>query len=327
MASKRSLGLAIAVVVVILLALWLVDVQEVRDIIAGMDPTLALLSVGFLFAGIFLIDVRWHYLLARIPRFRRLAHATHVSFIVPLVSPIPNAPIRPIITGLNTEATIPQAASAIMVERMIAQIMRLTTIILAIMLGVQAEVSSGALLKSGGIAVGVLALFLLAVRFSEQVVAALDALLGRAPGIKDAWRLKITNMVREALAHGGGMKELVLATGMTLIMWSLFYLFHLMIALAMPLDVDLQTRMTIAMGALALTPPSAPAMFGIYHVSQIAPMLALGLADLETLLPYSLVLYFVQLIVWSALTLWGLRALNMRFRDLFRFRETAQTAE
>ncbi len=322
-APKRSAGLTIVVVIAaILVAFWLVDVQEIREIIAGTNPTLALLGVGFLLLGILLIDARWHYLLARMPDFKRLAHATHVSYIVPTVSPIPNTFVRPVITGLNTKATVPQAASAMVVERMIAQIMRLVAIILAVMLGAQAELSPGALLKSAGFAVGVLALFLLAVRFADSVVAAVDALLGRMPGVKEAWREKITGMVRDSLAHGGGMKELVISTGMTLIMWSFFYLFHLMIALAMPLDVDLQTRLAIAMGALALTPPSAPAMLGIYHISQVAPMLALGLADLDTLLPYSLMLYFVQLIIWSVLMLWGLRALNMRFRDLFDFRQT-----
>ena len=297
---------------------FFIDMKQVASVIVKANWLMITVGVVFLLLGIALIDFRWWRLLSKVPAFRRLIHATHVSFIVPILSPIPNIPIRVITTGVGTRATIPQATTAIMVERMIAQIMRIIAFILAVLLGAQAEVNPGSLLKSFGIAVGVMALFLLAVRYYEKIVAGTDALLRKAPFIKDDWRQKIVTMVYEALAYGGDMRQLILATGVTLVMWALFFFFHLLVIMALPLNLSLGTQLTIAMGALALTPPSAPAMLGIYQFSQIGPNLILRLGSFEQLLPYSLMLYGIQVLVWLALTIWGLRVLDIRFKDLFR---------
>ena len=319
-----SIGILLALLAV---SSFFIDMKQVASVIVKANWLMIAVGVVFLLLGIALIDFRWWRLLSKVPAFRRLIHATHVSFIVPILSPIPNIPIRVITTGVGTRATIPQATTAIMVERMIAQIMRIIAFILAVLLGAQAEVNPGSLLKSFGIAVGVMALFLLAVRYYEKIVAGTDALLRKAPFIKDDWRQKIVTMVYEALAYGGDMRQLILATGVTLVMWALFFFFHLLVIMALPLNLSLGTQLTIAMGALALTPPSAPAMLGIYHVSMLVPMLALKLAPLDALLPFSLLLWGIQAVVWMILTFWGLQALDMRFADLFRIEREFKNEE
>ena len=86
----------------------------------------------------------------------------------------------------------------------------------------------------------------------------------------------------------------------------------------MPLGLDQHESITIALGTLALTPPSAPAMLGIYQLSQIGPNLVLRLGSFEQLLPYSMLLYFIQALVWLFLTIWGIQVLDIHWRDLFR---------
>jgi hypothetical protein len=319
-----SLGILVGLLII---SSFFIDLGEAFSLIFHANWPLVGVGVLFLLVGILLIDFRWWYLLARIPRFWRVFHASNVSFIVPILSPIPNTPIRVVTTGVATKATIPQATTAMVIERSIAQIMRLTAIILAVQMGAQVTLTAGYIVKTVAMALGIIGLFLLAMRYADAVVRAVDALLKRLPFIKEETRIKIAGMVAEALVHGGSMKEMIIATGMTLVMWSIFFIFHLLVILAMPIDLPLIDRMTIAMGALALTPPSAPAMFGIYHASQILPMLALNLGPLEVLLPYSLLLYFIQAIVWLILTLWGLRKLDMRFADLFRISSAIKEEE
>jgi hypothetical protein len=187
-------------------------------------------------------------------------------------------------------------------------------------MGAQVELTVAYIIKTVVLALGIIGLFLLAMRYADAVSRGADAILRRLPFIKEGLRERIITMLQQALAHGGSMTEVLIATGVTVIMWTLFFFFHFLIITAMPIELSTIDRMTVAMGALALTPPSAPAMFGIYHASQILPMLALNLATLEVLLPYSLLLYFIQAIVWLALTLWGLKNLDMKFADLFRIR-------
>jgi len=320
--SNRSSWITGAILILLIIATaFFVDVNEMVRIMLHSNVWLILAGVTFLLGGIFLIDVRWWYLLGRKPSFKRTAHAANVSFIVPILTPAPNYIVRVVTTGVATEATLPQATTSMIVERMIAQIMRITTIVLAISLGVQSTMSPASMLRSIGVSFAVLAGYLLAIRFSTSVTTTLDNGLAHIPRLSAAWRTKIIGSVQEGLSIDVGMVELLIALGVTLIMWSLFFLFHFMVILAMPLNLDAHANITIALGALALTPPSAPAMLGIYQLSQVGPNLILRLGSLEELLPYSLMLYFIQAIVWMGLTVWGLREMDMGFIDLFRIRQ------
>ena len=318
--DNRSWWISIALILalVVLTALF-VDVEEMIQVMRNTNPALVLVGVIFLLFGIAIIDFRWWYLLSRRASFKRLMHVTHVSYLVPMITPIPNYISRVVITSTSTELSLPQATTGMVVERMIAQIMRITTIVLAISLGAQSELSAASMIRSVAIAVGVLIAYLLAIKYSAAVTAGVHRLLV-AIRLKEAWTEKITAMVRDALCTNVRMQELLLTLGVTIVMWTCFFFFHFLVILAMPLGLDAHARATIAMGTLALTPPSAPAMLGIYQLSQIGPSVILKFGEVEDLLPYSLMLYFIQLIVWMALTLIGLRALKMRFVDLFRIR-------
>jgi hypothetical protein len=327
--KKTNLSYWIAGIVIaalIALTAFFVDVQAMMQVVLHTNPLLVLAGVVFLLGGVFLIDLRWWYLLGRKEEFGRLAHATNASYIVPILTPIPNYISRVVITGMATEVTFPQATTGMMVERMIAQIMRITTIVLAISLGVQSSMSPASMFRSILFSIAVLAGYLLAIHFSTPLLQTLDKWLGKMPKLNDKHRTKIVDIIRDALSIDVGTRDLLIALGMTVIMWTLFFLFHFMVILAMPLGLDMHANVTIALGALALTPPSAPAMLGIYQLSQVGPNLVLRLGSLEQLLPYSLVLYFIQAIVWLALTLWGLRALNMGFIDLFRQSKKGQAS-
>ncbi len=317
--SNRSNLIAVIIIVALLVATVLfVDVGQMIQVMLHTNYALVLVGVIFLLGGIALIDVRWWYLLGREPAFKRLGHATNASYIVPILTPIPNYISRVVITGMATEATLPQATTSMMVERMIAQIMRITTIVLTIALGVQSTMSPASMVRSILLSFAVLAGYLLAIRYAGQVISGVEKGVTKIPRLSDKTRGKIVSIIREALSVDIGMKDLLFAVGMTIVMWTLFFLFHFMVILAMPLGLDMHSNITIALGALALTPPSAPAMLGIYQISQVGPNLILRLGSLEQLLPYSLMLYFIQAIVWMILTVWGLRKLDMSFVDLFR---------
>ncbi len=317
--NKSWIISGILILVLVILTALFVDVQEMIQVMRSTNPLLVLAGIFFLLLGIALIDFRWWYLLSRRPGFRRTMHATHTSYIVPILTPIPNYISRVIITATATEASLPQSTTAMLVERMIAQIMRISTIVLAISLGVQSELSTTSMIRSVGISFAVLLAYLIAIRYAEAVTRGVANIL-TAIKLKPGWVEKITAMVHDALSTDVGMKELILAVAVTIIMWTFFFLFHFLVILAMPLGLSLHSQVTIALGALALTPPSAPAMLGIYQISQIGPNLILRLGEFDDLLPYSLMLYFLQLIVWTLLTLWGLHALKMKFIDLFRLR-------
>ncbi len=296
------------------------------EVLRQTNPTLVLIALLFLLFGIAIIDIRWWYLLSRQPPFSSTLHATHVSYLVPMVTPIPNYISRVFLTSAATKIPLPQATTAMVVERMIAQIMRISTIVLAISLGVQSELSFASMARSLLLSLIVLALYLFAIRYDESIANRVHALTLHV-GMREKSADRIGRAVRDALHSDVGMKELLVAIAITIAMWTFFFLFHFLVILAMPLTMDVHAKATIALGALALTPPSAPAMLGIYQISQIGPNLVLRLGALEDLLPYSLMLYFLQLLIWMTLTIWSLSKLDMRFRDLFRFRHPPANEE
>ena len=317
--SRRGWWISGALILALLtLTALFVDVQEMLQVIRGTNLALVLAGIAFLLLGIAIIDMRWWHLLSRRESLRRIAHVTHASYIAPILTPIPNYISRVVITSAAADISLPQATTGMVVERMIAQIMRISAIVLAIALGAQSELSPASMARSVAMAVAVLIAYLLAIQFAAQVTAAMHRLLTWMR-LREARIEKITAMVRDALCTNVGMKELLLTLAITIVMWTFFFLFHYLVILAMPLGIDAHARATIAMGALALTPPSAPAMLGIYQISQIGPGLILQFGRFEDLLPYSLLLYFLQLIVWMALTLVGLSALKIPFIAIFRF--------
>ena len=323
--SLRTWIISAAVIIgLLVLTALFVDVEAMWQVIRGTHPLLVLAGIFFLLLGIALIDVRWWYLLGRPRAWRRLVHATHISYLVPILTPIPNYVSRVVLTPVATPVSLPQATTGMVVERMIAQIMRIATLILAISLGVQSEMSMASMARSVGLSLLVLGGYLLAIRYVDALTRGVARGLLKLR-VSQAWRDKITGMLQDALSIDVGMKELILALLMTVVMWTFFFLFHFLVMLAMPLGLDAHAQVTIALGALALTPPSAPAMLGIYQISQIGPNLILRLGEFEDLLPYSLMLYFLQLLVWLLLTLWGVRVLKMRLSDIFRINRSFKT--
>ncbi len=325
--NHRRWGLSAALVVALIIAtVVFVDAPSMLEVLRQTNPTLVLIALLFLLFGIAIIDIRWWYLLSRQSPFSSTLHATHVSYLVPMVTPIPNYISRVFLTSAATKIPLPQATTAMVVERMIAQIMRISTIVLAISLGVQSELSFASMARSLLLSLIVLALYLFAIRYDESIANRVHALTLHV-GMREKSADRIGRAVRDALHSDVGMKELLVAIAITIAMWTFFFLFHFLVILAMPLTMDVHAKATIALGALALTPPSAPAMLGIYQISQIGPNLVLRLGALEDLLPYSLMLYFLQLLIWMTLTIWSLSKLDMRFRDLFRFRHPPANEE
>jgi hypothetical protein len=71
----------------------------------------------------------------------------------------------------------------------------------------------------------------------------------------------------------------------------------------------------ISLGSLALVPPSASTLPGIFQVSMVAPLALMGY-DTALLTSYSLVLNTITLIVVILLGIWGTLASGLTLRQL-----------
>jgi hypothetical protein len=105
---------------------------------------------------------------------------------------------------------------------------------------------------------------------------------------------------------------------LSIVTWSFFYLYHILALAALDHDLPAATMAGMAMLALAVAPPSAPAMIGIYHGVVIGALSVAFPADLSLIAAYALLLHAIQLVIWGVLGLWGLSRLDFRLGDLIR---------
>lgn len=99
-------------------------------------------------------------------------------------------------------------------------------------------------------------------------------------------------------------------------MWGFFLLFYA--SGFQSLGQDLGARQILSMSAvvLAILPPSAPAMIGIYQGAIVAILLPFGYFDVNIATAYALLVFGAQLMVWIILGIWGLKRTELKISNL-----------
>jgi hypothetical protein len=83
-----------------------------------------------------------------------------------------------------------------------------------------------------------------------------------------------------------------LATGLftSVLAWALFFGYHYLVLLALDVSLTTEQMLLLTFGSLAMVPPSAPTLPGIFHAQIVIPFAALGFASSD-LTAYSIVLF------------------------------------
>ena len=147
-------------------------------------------------------------------------------------------------------------------------------------------------------------------------------LLGRLPRITEDDAGRWLEHLIDGLNGVSSLRGLFIALVYSVITWTFFWGYHYLSLLALHPDLPTEQLLGISLGSLALVPPSATTLPGIFQISMVAPLALMGY-DTVLLTSYSLVLNTLSLIIVVVLGVWGTFASGLTLRQLVYRTEAA----
>lgn len=317
--SPRQVMALTAVAVLILLAVLavFVDWGLVLRMMANADRPLLAASIVMLFLGYGAYAARWRFVLARRPRYSAVFHTANAGTMVNMLLPgRPGDAARVLLLAGKTGTPVFTAASSIVVERWYEQIMRLAALGGALVFGAGAQASLLPMLGSVGYLVGSFILMVFMLRRRDWVLASIPPLIARLPRLEEP---QVRHWLAELIAGLDGVasvRSLSVALVWSALTWAFFWGFHFLCLLSLHPAMAPNQLLAISLGSLALAPPSATTLPGVYQMSVVVPLALVGY-NRDLLTTYSLVMNIVEMAVVLLLGAWGAFAAGLTLHQLF----------
>jgi hypothetical protein len=330
-------GLLALFLLVWLVLSWLGDARRVFDILGQTAWRLLLPSAVVLLLAYALHAWRWQQALAAsVTRVRQLPatglmaaggpgrHLADglavmgVSSLLAILTPLPDVSLKVVTTGEATDASMTEASTAVVVERLLMILVRLITLILAVALLAAGNADSlVTILLGAAVIIAALGLTFWIVLHPHEAVEKM-AWLRRLPYSERVPLEKtVANMVRK-LAMTAAPGQFARSLAIYALIWLLGGLFHLIVLAALPVEVPIRTALTIAAALLVVLPPATPTMVGIYQGVGATLLTGLRLLDSNTAVAYVILLQIPQIVCWLGLGLWGHRYTDLHIRELLQ---------
>lgn len=315
---KYWLAVLIIAAVILVFTVW-IDPAEIVAVIRQADWRYLAAAGLFLLAGLLMLSLRWRFLLHNQAAYRDVLKSDGMSFFTTSLAPIPAPPLRVITISQISPVTLTAATSGMVVDRLLEQLMRLSCLLLALFLYAQLLISPVALAGNlVGLLLGFLLLFWL-MRYPDQAVAVLSGWLGRIPRLGSARAHSLVSNLVQGFVLAGTPARFLLALLLSVVMWLCFFVFQALVLTALGQGLDVRQTAALALATLAIAPPSAPAMPGVYHSVVVASLSLLGVLDATVLTAYAILAHLLQFGYWMTVGIWGLSTSNLRLGELLRF--------
>jgi uncharacterized protein (TIRG00374 family) len=285
------------ITLIIIIFLVFIDIDEVIQIIKRSDLRyLFTASLAFI-GGLILFAVRWQYLLAGKPKFLSTFYASCVGHMLNILFPIRVGDVgRIIMLGKKESIPISEVTSSFFIERLLEQLFRLITLGIAVYVGIGLTISPYSL--AFGLALTGTIIFGLSwlVNHPERALKIFPQLISKIPKVTEKKAYEIVDGLLDGLSSVSSTRRMIQAIGLTLAVWTSFWLFNYLSLLALNIDLDSQQMLILSLGALGLAPPSAPTSPGIFHASVVVPLSVSGVAE-EVLTSYAIIMHASHM-VW-----------------------------
>jgi uncharacterized protein (TIRG00374 family) len=281
-----------------------------------------LLLIGYIFYAI-----RWRYLMNNIPDLPPVYHTANVGNMVNTLLPLrPGEPVRVLLLSSKGKPPALMAASSIVVERWLETILRIAALGGAFIYGAGAAVS-GLTIAGSMLFLAFSFIFMIwLVRYRETALRLIPAWLDHLPRVKEAQARQGLSHLIDGLNTVSSPRRMLVALIHSIITWTFFWGFHYLCLLALQPNLSVEELLGISLGSLALVPPSATTLPGIFQVSMVAPLALMGY-NTALLTSYALVLNTITMVVVVALGVWGTFATGLSLRQLAAQAEAAALEE
>jgi hypothetical protein len=302
----QILGGVVVIGAIVALFVWFVDLAAVGQALKTADFPLLLLASLLLLLGLLFYAMRWRLLLGNKPSLGQTFHAGNIGHAGNIIVPArAGEAMRIVVLGRSGAVSYTEATSSFVVERLFEQLLRLMALVTAVAVGAGIELSPGSILGGVAVLVGAFAAILWMVRQRDRVLDGWPRKFARLPNItEDGARRSLTDLL-DNLTAVSEPKQLLQVMSTSLLAWGFFWGFFYATLLALGEGFPPVDRLAVSLGALALSPPSAPTQPGIFHASVVVPLAAVGF-DEVALTAYAVLLHILEMVWMIGLALWGL---------------------
>lgn len=209
--SRKKRWLIIGgVTLLLILFVLVVDLQEIAELLSQTSWGLWLIGAAFLVAGYVVNTLRWRYVLAGRPDFKLLFCSDSVAYMSNMVTPIPAVASRVVTTGRITSASIPQATSGMVIDRVLETTMRLIAFILILsLLAIRQSKATSAIVSYLTIVVLAVSLLAWVSKHQQLVIDKLVRWLSRLPRLSEERIRSTVGALLQNLASAGSTSRLI----------------------------------------------------------------------------------------------------------------------
>ena len=301
----------------LILFIFLVEIDALILLFRTIDWRCLLGATTVLLVGYLLLTVRLRYILFNRTGWWNTFYAVSISYMLHIALFVPAMVGKVMAIGRITSASVPQASSGILIERLLEQVMRVSAGILVAALVANMQTSSNVAVGGGGFLLLIMfgAIFL-AMRHPDQVVNSVAPRLGRVQYFnEDQVRTAATSMI-QGLEAISSASRLIVSLLLSYATWACFFVFQYLVLAALPLDMPTDKMLLIAAVVLTVMPPSINVMFIVYQVAVTVLLVTFQLTDTTTAITYAITLHLIQMICWIVLGSWSMRQTDSSFSQL-----------
>lgn len=318
--TNRIFGTSLVIVLIIVLFILFIDFEVVIREIRDANPILLVGASAMLIFGLTAYAARWRALLQKKPTLLFTFHASNAGHAGNILLPFrAGEPLRILIMGTNENVSLTESTSSFVVERLFEQLMRFTAFGIAIIAGLGLKLSTGSII--GGVAFLVFGFGAIGWLANNQEFSLRmgTRLLAKIPRVSEERAGQVIYDLLENIRGVSEPREFLTVLFWSFSSWGFFWAFFYLTLLSIGDAIPPDSLLSISLGALALSPPSAPTQPGIFHASIVIPLAALGF-EANKLTAYAVILHILEIIVITALGIWGLFATGFSWqaiRELF----------
>ena len=313
----RLTGLLAVIVLIIVAFVAFVDMAAVLVQLRAADLGLLGAASAALLLGLLAYAVRWRLLLDNKPHLPFTFHASNMGHAGNILIPFRGGEaVRVVVMGRSERVSLTEATSSFVVERLFEQLLRMLALVGAVVVGAGLELSPATVLGGVGVLLGGFGLIAWLVSHQEATINRGTALLSRLPRLSEAGvRASLTDLLGN-LNSIARPPRFLLVLLWSLVTWFFFWAFFYLTLLALPAELAGEA-LPISLGALALSPPSAPTQPGIFHASIVLPLAAVGF-DRSLLTAYTILLHVLEMFWMIGFGLLGLLLTGLSARALLQ---------
>lgn len=308
---------AVSAVLLLLIFTFFIDLNDLTRLFRAVDwwevvGVSLVLLIGYIF-----VTLRLRYILLNKTGWWETFYANSIGFMYHIALFVPAMVGRVVAIGAVMPVSMPQAYSALLIERLLEQVMRLAAVMLVLALLSATQVQPA--ISVGGMVVLVVALFgaiFWTVRHRTQVIDVLALRLSRWGYSNEAQIRSTASAMLQSLETVSSPRRLITSLLLSVAAWISFYAFYTLVLATLPLPLTANQRLLTAAVVMVIMPPSINVMPIVYHGVVIASLITFQLANPTVAVTYAIILHLVQMIWWIILGSWASRQTGQNRKEL-----------